>query len=237
MRAALGHRDRVREISFGACGAIFKDFIEATNYHFPALESLILRFQHGLEPDIPATFLRGPDRSELRLRRLALYGGSLAFLSGLFSSVTALTHLTLNVTSKAALFDPSQGPSLLACLQSIQSLRSLDLTTPYDPRDLLSVSQLSVPKGTTVPMSALTRFRYSGLTTFLNDLMSGLSAPSLRDVHFMLRTKIPLLYLHRVIDDVTQEFRSVSVAFDMDYFHLLSSAHSGEIDHFKAVAF
>ena len=64
MRAALGHRDRVRGIyiSFEGSDVTFKNFIGATtNHHFPALESLALSFTRGHEHDLPATFLRGPD--------------------------------------------------------------------------------------------------------------------------------------------------------------------------------
>jgi hypothetical protein len=227
MRAALRHRDRVREISFRGCGVIFRKFIRATNYHFPALESLDLGSPCDQELDIPATFLGGPDQPDLRLRHLRLYGAFLASVSGLLLSATALTDLTLNVSSNA---DWSQGSFLLACLQGMQCLRSLDLTTPNDPRD--SQSQHSTPKDI-VPLLKLTHFVYSGPTIFLNNLMSGISAPSLQDAHFMLCIGLPLLYFSRIIDDVTEEFRSVSVTFNLEDFYLLSSTHSGKIDHLK----
>ncbi|KAF8497843.1 hypothetical protein F5888DRAFT_259484 [Russula emetica] len=232
LRAALGHRDRVREISFGVRDVIFRKFLRATDYHFPALESLILHFPYGHELDIPATFLRGHELSDLRLRRLRLSGGrSLAFASGLLSSATALTDLTLKTIYNGAVFDPSQASSLLACLQGMQCLRTLDLTTRNDYRDFQS--QHSTPKDI-VPLLKLTRFHYSGPATFLNNFMAGLSAPSLQDARFMLCIKYPLLYLSRVIDDVREEFRSVSVTFDMGLFRLLSSTHSGKnIDHFE----
>jgi hypothetical protein len=244
MRAALKHRHRVREISFGdvQCGPIFRKFIKATDNHFPALESLVLGIPDGHETDIPATFLRGQDRSDLPLRRLGLYGGSPAFASRFLLSTTALTDLTLSlsVTSDAALLDLSRGSSLLACLQRMQCLRSLNLTTPHESQDFLLESQHSpVPKDTTatVSMSKLTRFHYSGLTTFLNHLMSGLSAPSLQDARFELCNEFPLLYFSWVIDNVREEFRSVSVAFNIDHFLLLSSTHLGEIDHFEPSSF
>jgi hypothetical protein len=241
MRAALGHRDRVREISisFGRRSRIiFKKFIKATtNCHFPALESLVLDFSSGCELDIPATFLRGPDRSDLPLRRLTLYCGSLASISGLLLSATALTDLTLSLAPNPADFYPSQGSSLLSCLQGTQCLRSLGLTTQYDPRDFQSQHSIATRKDTIVPLLKLTRFRYSGPTTFLNDLMSRLSAPSLQDTRFVLCRYSHLLYLSRVIDQVSEEFRSVSVTFDIGYFHLLSSTHSGEIDHSKPASF
>ena len=234
MHAALRHRDRVREISFGRSEVIdlviFGKFIKATNYHFPALESLVLYFPYGYKPALPATFLRGPDQSDLRLRRLILYDAPLASVSGLLLSARALTDLTLNFASIAATFDSSQGSFLLACLQGMQRLRSLDIITPYKPRD--SQSQHSTPKDI-FPLLNLTRFHYSGPTAFLNNFMSGLSAPSLQDVRFVLRTRYPLLYLPRVIDDVSEEFRSVSVTFNTEYFRLLSSANSGEVDRHK----
>jgi hypothetical protein len=230
MRTALRHRDRVREISFKAWDAIFRKFITATNYHFPALESLILSFPQGEEADIPPTFLR-PDLSDLRLRRLTLCGVSLASVSGLLLSATALTDLTLIFTSTAAVsFDSSQGSLLLACLRGMRCLRSLNLTTPCDLRD--SQSQHSTPKDI-VPLLNLTDFHYLGSTMFLNDFMSGLSAPSLQDARFLLFVNSPLLYLSRVIDDLREEFRSVSVTFDVDYFYLLSSTHLARSDQFK----
>jgi hypothetical protein len=63
--------------------------------------------------------------------------------------------------------------------------------------------------------------------------MSGLSAPSLQDARFVLCINLPLLYLSRVVDDVREEFRSVSVTFDMDYFHLLTLTHLGKTEYFK----
>jgi hypothetical protein len=240
MRAALGHRDRVREISisFGAgYGAMFDKFIKATtNCHFPALEILVLDFPSCLERDIPATFLRGPDRSDLPLRCLRLFGSSLESASRLLLSATALTELTLKITSLPAVFDPSQGSFLLSCLQGTQCLRHLDLTTPYDFRDHQSQDSIATPKDI-VPLLKLTRFHFSGPTTFLNDFMCGLSAPSLQDARFWVDEKSPVLYLSRAIDDVSEEFRSVSVTFNRFDFDLVSSTNSGEVDHFKPASF
>ncbi|KAN0109868.1 hypothetical protein V8E52_008829 [Russula decolorans] len=198
----------MREISFAGSGVLFEKFITATNYHFPALalESLVLHSYHSHEPNIPVTLLRGPDQSDLRLRRLTLYGA----VSGLLLSATALTNLTLHVSSNVAVFGLSQLSSLLACLQGMQCLRSLDLATPFNRQH--SQSQHSTPKDI-VPLSKLTRFHYSSSSIFLNNFMSGLSAPSLRDVRLVF-CGVALLYLSRVIDDVRQEFRSVSVTFD-----------------------
>jgi hypothetical protein len=232
MRAALGHRDRVREISFGGWDVDFiTTFIRATNHHFPALDSLNLGFPAGQEPVIPATFLRGPGQSDLCLRRLR-YGGSLPSVSGLLMSATALTDLILNVPSNCTPLrvGPSQESILLASLQGMQCLRSLDLTTPYY---LPGSESLHPTLKDIVPLSKLTHFRYSSPTKFLNNFMSRLSTPSLQDANFKLYTGSPVLYLSRVIDELREGFRSLSVYFGRGSFRLLFSTQSGKTDHFK----
>jgi hypothetical protein len=231
MRAALRHRDRLREISFGGNCAIFEKFIRVANHHFPALESLVLCFPPGHKVDIPGTFLRGPDQSDLSLRRLSLSDASLESVSGLLLSATALTDLTLNITVDQASFGSGPGaqrPSLLTCLEDMQSLRSLNLTAPYG----FFQSNWS-HRRTLVRLSKLTRFHYSGPPLFLDNITSELSAPSLQDAHFELNITAPLSHLSRVIDDLSDEFRSVSVTFDLEYLLLLSSTHSRKIDRFK----
>jgi hypothetical protein len=227
MNAALKHRNRVREITFGGAGVVFEKFIRATNYHFPALESLELCPPFGHDLDIPASFLRGPDQSDLRLRRLTLYDTSLASVSGLLSSATVLTDLNLDVSSDATVIDSSQGSFFLACLQGMQSLRSLHLTTPDGFRD-----SHSTPKDI-VPLLKLTHFHYDGSISFLNDLMSGLSAPSLQDARFEFYIEFPFLHYSRLIDDVREEFRSVGVTFDVGEFRLSSWTNLGKIDRFE----
>jgi hypothetical protein len=176
---ALKHRDRLRWISLRGWDHVYYEiFTRAANYHISALESLFFFFPCIREAYIPATFLRGPDQSDLRLRRLTrLYGPSLASISGLLLTATALTDLTLDLISNPAASHSSQGLFLLACLQGTPCLRSLDLTVTrlYDYRD--SRSQRPTPKDI-VP---LTRSHYFGLTVFLNNLMSRLSAPSLQE--------------------------------------------------------
>ena len=204
--------------------------MKATSYYFPALDSLVLSFALASDPQvgIPATFLRGPDQSHPPLRRLRSDGASFGSVSGLLLSATALTDLILNIAYNASGFDSS---SLDACSQSMKSRRSLELITWSDPR---LMSQHSTPKDI-VPLLKLTRFHYFGPTMSLNTLMSGISAPSLKYTRFILcrGNRTPLLHFSRLIDDVTEEFRSVSVAFDVDHFRLLSLTHSGNVNHFN----
>ena len=227
---ALSHRDRVREIAVEVPSFVLGEFIRATNHHFPALEKLVIVFPEDHKLEIPTTFLRGPDQSSLPLRHVRLYRAPLASASVLLLSATTLTDLTLLINSNPAVFDPSQGSLLLSCLQGMQSLRRLDLITPDIPQD--SQSQHSTPKDI-VPLLKLTRFHYCGRTIFLENLMSGLSAPSLKAACFSMLCRNPLLCLSRVIDDVREEFRSIRVTFNGKYFGISASTQSGKINDFQ----
>jgi len=230
MRAALGHRDRVREISFEGSNAGFKKFFRATRRPFPVLESLSLRFGYDYEQNIPVTFLRGPDLSDLHLRRLSLDCLSLASVSGFLLSATALTDLVLLVDTAT---EPSTETSLLACLRGMHCLRNLDLSILPNPLDY--PSRHSIPKDT-VPISELTRFHYIGHNTFLNNLMAGFSAPSLQDVRFMLCNLLPIMHIPRFIDGLREQYHTANVTFNgnsMDDFRLSLMTHSGDINHFK----
>jgi len=232
MRAALRHRDRVREISFEGSNAGFKKFFRATKCSFPALERLFLRFGYDYEQNIPVTFLRGPDLSDLHLRRLSLDCLSLASVSGFLLSATALTDLMLLVDAG---IESSTEASRLAFLRGMHCLRNLDLSILPNPLDYDYPSQHSVPKDT-VPMSELTRFHYIGHNTFLNNLMAGFSAPSLQDVHFMLCDLLPILHIPRFIDGLREPYRTVNVTFNgnrRDDFGLSLLTHSEDMDHFK----
>jgi hypothetical protein len=232
MRAALRHRDRVREISFeGSNAAGFEKFFRATKCSFPVLESLFLRFGY-FEQNIPATFLRGPDLSDLHLRRLSLDCLSLAPVSGFLLSARALTDLVLQLDTAN---EPSTETPLLACLRGMHRLRNLDLSTFKLPTPLDYASQHSVPEDI-FPMSELTRFHYIGCNSFLNNLMAGFSAPSLQDVDFVLCNLLPILHIPRFIDGLREQYPTVKVTFNRNSrgdFRLSLLTHSRDIDHFK----
>jgi hypothetical protein len=154
---------------------------------FPVLESLSLFFENEYKQEIPVTFLRGPELSDLHLRRLqvSLDCLSLAPMSGFLLSATALTDLVLTVETA---IDPSIEMSLLASLRGMHCLCNLDVSITGEPLD--HPSQHSAPKDT-VTMPELTRFRYVGQNTFLNNLMARISAPSLQMFAFISSTHHP----------------------------------------------
>ena len=235
MLAALRHRDRVREISFEGSDTNFKKFFRATKCSFPVLESLSLCFGNDYKQDIPVTFLRGPELSDLHLRRLNLDCLSLAPVSGFLLSTTALTDLELLINGP---IEPSTEASLLACLRGMHRLRNLDLAIA--PYSLNHPSQNSVPKDPNPMMSELTRFHYIGPNTFLNDLMARFSAPSLRDVCIWLCSfkllSTGILHIPRFIDDLREQYLIANVTFNRkprDDFCLSLLTHSADVDHFK----
>jgi len=210
LRAALEHhRDRVREIAFGGSRASFDKFFQVTNCAFPILESVFLQFGRCNESNIPDTFLRGSDLSELQLRRLRLYNVTLASISGFLLSATALTDLHLLIDTA---FGPSPKTSLLACFQGMPCLRSLrvDVSIAFG-REFLS--QPPTPKDI-VPLSKLTFFRYRGHSIFLDALVAGISAASLRDVEIEFFVIQPLVvHLPRFINEIEAHYHAVHVTF------------------------
>jgi hypothetical protein len=219
MRSALNHHpDRIREITFEGTKANFDKFFKVTNCVFPELESLVLQFIYGDEPKLPDTFLRGPDLSELHLQRLLLSDVSLSSISGFLLSATALTDLSLLIDTA---FGPSPETSLLACFQGMPCLRSLNLYISSSPPESPSESQPSTPK-CTVPLSKLTSFSYIGHSIFLDDIVAGISAPSLQGINIECIDAIwpPIVHLPRFINEIGEHYHIIYVAFLKWDFHL-----------------
>jgi hypothetical protein len=234
MRAALKHhRDRVREIDFSGTQANFDKFFEVTNCAFPVLESLFLqfivrRFKYEDELKLPDTFLRGPDLSALHLRRLKVYEVTLASISRFLLSATALTDLSLLILDTA--FSPSPETSLLACIQGMPCLRSLDLfissggEPQSPPKDIVPLLN--------VPLSNLTLFRFGENSVFLDALVAGISAPSLRVVEIeLLVIQPPILHLPRFINEIEEYYHAVHVTFQESEFCLSLLTQSEHTSH------
>ena len=210
--AAFGpHRHRVREISFEGPNDNFNKFFEATNCPFPVLESLVLNFKADFKLKLPDTFLRGPNLPDLHLRRLRIGRALLASVSGFLLSATALTDLSLEIDT---VFGPSPETSLLACLQGMPCLRSLNLSIR---KRFDSPSQPSTPEDI-VPLSNLTCFRYVGHPVFLSALLAGFSAQSLQDVDFSFPDSIlsPIEHLPRFITELGEYYHIAHVNINID---------------------
>jgi hypothetical protein len=188
MRAVLKHHpDRVRDITFEGEWTGFNKFFKMTNCAFSMLESLSLTFLSHV-PNIPATFLRGPDLSHLHhLRRLTVKSISLMSIFDFLLSATALTDLTFVIDIP---FGPTPETSLLACLQVMPCLLSLDLTLlgrtmDSDPSESFIPEEylLCCPEEI-VRHSKLKRIYFAGDNRIVKAVTRWLRTPSLERVKF-----------------------------------------------------
>lgn len=178
MAAALIRPDRIRQITLEGPIEDLRILFRATEGPLPALESLKIRHESGLygvDVEISDTFLEGPN---LQLRTLSLHNITLPSISRLLSSVSALTSLDLEFC-----IGDGQAISQLPHLQDVPSLRHLGLKvvsrTSHTTQPTKTQKRFILPK--------LTSFRYEGHSSFLNTLVAGFTAPSLRDVDIKLR--------------------------------------------------
>jgi hypothetical protein len=205
MRTVLKHHtDRVREITFEGEWASFNKFFKMTNCTFSMLESLSLTFFSHV-PNIPATFLRGPDLSDLHhLRRLSVKSIAFVAIFDFLLSATALTHLTLVVDTPFGVIPET---SILACLQVMPCLLSLDMTllaravlpdpdtpsessAPEDPQAVM----YSYPEEVFIHPK-LKRFHCNGDRQLITDFVRWFRAPSVEDIGFSsARPDYSLLY-------------------------------------------
>jgi hypothetical protein len=169
--AALKQRDRVHGIVFKGKDSQLEKVFRVMKRPFPALERLEICNLYGLK--FPPTFLGG---SAPRLRRLKMCPVSLKSISQLLSSAAVLVELSLNIDT---VFGSSHTESLVAHLQAMPCLRWLALNLPSE----ISDNRIVEPPengGKIVPLSKLTFFHFYGHRVFLDNLVSGLAAPSLQ---------------------------------------------------------
>ena len=235
MRAVLEQRDRVRRISFEGKRAWMDEFFSATNCTFPILDSVVLCSLEGVtyssryngDLELPDTFLGGPDLSDLHLRRLKLERVSLTSISRFLSSTSALTDLSLQIDT---VFGTSRETSLLACLQGMPRLCRLDLSITITT-DLLTSPPSHLSPQDIVPLSNLTCFHYAGHCAFLEALVTGLSAPYLREIRMEFRdVSSPIVHLPRFINETEERFHAVHVTFHQRVFHLSLQTQSEFMD-------
>ena len=230
MRAALNHHDRVREIAFEGTIANFDKILKMTQRAFPVLESLSLRFTIKLyKAKLPDTFLRGQDLSVPHLRHLRLEHVSLESISGFLLSATAVTDLILQIDVTA--FSPSPElpeDSLLTCLRGMPCLRYLDLFI-----EIGSPLQPSTTPKDIVRLSKLTVIIYYANGVFFDNLVAGLSAPSLRDVDICFDDIPPNVYLPRFINEIEEQYHAVHVAFETWDFSFSLQTQSEYNNHCK----
>jgi hypothetical protein len=211
--AALKHPGRIRGINLIGTGADLQKVFRATRCPFPALESLTLCATDNKQLEIPVTFLKG---SDLHLRSLRLHGVYLPSISRFLLAAPALTDLSLRFDTVGP---PSAMSFLLTHFQGMPCLRHLNLKIRLHNNDL---AQPTEPKEKFL-LSKLTSFHYHGHSAYLNTLVTGFKAPSLREVNVQLSdsTMHPILHISRLIEDTGEHHHAVQVVLERYYFRLL----------------
>ena len=181
--AALRRNDRVCEVMFGrTSSSLWQNVLEAMQVPFPELTRLHFESKDETVPVVPDSFLSG---SALRLRSLSLDGILFQGLSKLLLSATDLVDLSLSNIPHSGYIAPHAMATCLSALTRLESL-SLNFQSPQsrpDPGSRCSGS------ATRTILPALTELRFTGVSEYLEDLVSRINAPLLHvmDITFFLQ--------------------------------------------------
>jgi hypothetical protein len=182
---------------------------------FPILESLELRHESLTETQgftFPSTFLTTSTQS---LRELKFLNLSFTSLLPLLSVITTLVDLTLRI---GPLLSPPSIISLLNVLESFPCLRHLDLSIlPFGPASIPPKPAPPVKTHHIVSLAKLTYFRLKGQTVPVEELLAGMTTPSIRELqvslhHFYVGFHTPHLY--KFIRNAKSRFFAAQVRID-----------------------
>jgi len=211
--------------------------LKALSHPFPELESLEICplneigpiCYRGHELVLPATFLSG---SAPCLRQLTLREVVPGCLSPLLSSATGLVELALTLRVEDSALPEA---SLIANLHRMSCLRRLELDLQY--RHSTRYSNPPPPPtsaGDVVPLSKLTHLIFKGHRLYLQPLVVGLAAPSLRhldaelfgaSLHFF-----PIPHLCKFIRDTECQFTAVRLGLSSQTLRFCAGTGSQSID-------
>ena len=180
---ALGQSNRVCQVGLGGCK--LGEVLAAMQVPFPELTDLQLWSEDETPVVIPDSFLGG---SAPRLRFLTLDSISFPGLPKLLLSATHLVKLHLYDIPHFAYISPQAIVALLSnsMLSSLESL-GLGFRTPQSRPDW-EIPSLPPPKRSI--LSALTEFRFKGVTEYLEELMTRIDTPQLIKMNITLFNQI-----------------------------------------------
>jgi hypothetical protein len=175
--AALEHRDRVREIRITSpMDYLWEEIITEMEEPFPELRSLILDSVSAKIP-LPATFLNG---SAPCLQELTFCSISFPSLPRLLSSTSDLTSLHLIDIPDSGYIRPKTMARSLSALPKLTTLSiDFDPSAPHFDRLRSQQSDRPVPSRTRSVLPALTYLELSGVTEYLEALLTRIDAPLL----------------------------------------------------------
>jgi hypothetical protein len=203
---ALSHRDRVHHIDLWELpDHDVRKFVAVMDDQFPNLERMYI--QSWTEFVLPVTF-QAPN-----LRHIKLWPASLPIGSPFFTTSTAgLVTLTLHDIPTSAYFPPSYLLTRLSLMAQLKRL-SIGFRSPIPNGDV--ESQLhQTPDMTT--LSNLRWFAFTGVSSYLEGLVSRISAPSLSILQVYLFNQLPITVPHLsqfMQSSENLKFSSVQVTF------------------------
>jgi hypothetical protein len=180
--AALGQRNRVRQVNLYIAGWQLEEVLAAMHVPFPELTDLQLSLDGKTVPVIPDSFLDG---FAPRLQTLLLDGIPFPGLPKLHLSATHLVHLELFNIPHSGYISPEAIVALISVLSSLEWLTLVFQSHRSGPdrETRRPPSRLSV-------IPALYYFYFKGVIEYLEDLVTGIDAPQLGDMRITFFNQI-----------------------------------------------
>jgi hypothetical protein len=169
--AALKQSDRVSSINLTITHSLLGK-MSMISEPFSELGELVLLSQDRLQLTLPSAFRWGP-----RIHTLHVTGITIPVLPQLLSSSTDLVDLQLHKISMASYFPPQVFANALSGASRLRSLSHHFLSFP-PRRNYLDLP----PPGHRIVLPALTRFKYRGVSKYLEIFVASIDAPRLRDI-------------------------------------------------------
>jgi hypothetical protein len=192
--AALEHNHRICTIELvDLSGSNFENILAAMQRPFPELTRLRLDPDDLTPPNVPASFLGG---SAPRLQELYLCRISFTRLPKLLLSAPHLVRLDLRFIPDSGYISPGAMVTGLSALSRLEILR-IDFDSPeYLP------GRKSPPLPTRILLPVLTKFRFEGVSDYLEDLVAWIDAP--------LLSYLRVTFYHQVIFNTPQLTQFIS---------------------------
>ena len=191
---ALMQSDRVSSISLTVTNSLLEK-LSAVERPFSELEELVLLPRDSVPMTLPSAFRWG-----VRLRTLHLTRAAIPTLPELLSPCTGLVDLRLHKIPKIGYFSPDAFATALSEMTHLRSLSLHFLFFAFPRNDYASPLQ----SGEQVFLPALTCLKYRGTSKYLDNFVTRIDAPRLRDIdiRFFGQPTMVALQLSQFIDRI-----------------------------------
>jgi hypothetical protein len=194
--AALGHNDRVCAINLALPSSLFERVFAAMQKPFVALKDLKLNAIDDTAPVVSDSFL-GRSAPHLRHLRLVRIPFPFPVLRKLLLSAPNLIILSIRDLPHSAYFPPE---AMATCLSALTRLEVLFIGFESPRSRPTRESRLPPPTRSILP--ALTTLRFTGVSEYLEDLVTRISAP--------LLNLLVITFFHQLIFDTPQLVQFIS---------------------------